>query len=50
MQRALVGTTEDLSEAELVQLTLETGKFSVDVMALLDKAIPWHTETLRLRR
>lgn len=38
MQRALVATTEDLSVAELVQLTLETGKYGVDVMALLDKA------------
>ena len=38
MQRALVATTEDLSVDELVQLTLETGKYGVDVMALLDKA------------
>ncbi len=38
MQRALVATTEDLSADELVQLTLETGKYGVDVMALLDRA------------
>ena len=38
MQRALVATTEDLSVEELVALTLETGKFGVDVMALLDLA------------
>lgn len=38
MQRALVATTEDLSVDELVSLTLETGKFGVDVMALLDSA------------
>jgi hydroxylamine reductase len=38
MQRALVATTEDLSVDELVALTLETGKFGVDVMALLDSA------------
>jgi hydroxylamine reductase len=38
MQRALVATTEDLSIDELVALTLETGKFGVDVMALLDAA------------
>jgi len=38
MQRALVATTEDLSVDELVTLTLETGKFGVDVMALLDSA------------
>ncbi|MDX8337709.1 hydroxylamine reductase [Draconibacterium sp. IB214405] len=38
MQRALVATTEDLSVDELVALTLETGKFGVDVMALLDAA------------
>ncbi len=38
MQRALVATTEDLSVEELVSLTLETGKFGVDVMALLDEA------------
>ena len=38
MQRALVATTEELSVDELVGLTLETGKYGVDVMALLDKA------------
>ena len=38
MQKALVATTEDLSVEELVALTLETGKFGVDVMALLDLA------------
>mgnify|MGYP002276872964 CR=1 FL=1 len=38
MQRALVATTEDLSVEELVALTLETGKYGVDVMALLDAA------------
>ena len=38
MQYALVATTEDLSIDELVALTLETGKFGVDVMALLDAA------------
>ena len=38
MQRALVATTENLSIDELVALTLETGKFGVDVMALLDAA------------
>jgi hydroxylamine reductase len=38
MQRALVATTEDLSIEELISLTLETGKYGVDVMALLDEA------------
>lgn len=38
MQRALVATTEDLTVDELVALTLGTGKFGVDVMALLDAA------------
>ncbi len=38
MQRALVAVTEDLSVDELVQLTLDTGKFGVEVMALLDQA------------
>jgi hydroxylamine reductase len=38
MQRALVATTEDLSVAQLVDLTLETGRYGVEVMALLDKA------------
>lgn len=39
MQRALVATTNDgLSADELTALVLETGKFGVQVMALLDKA------------
>ena len=38
LERALAATTQDLSADELVALTLETGKFGVDVMALLDKA------------
>jgi hydroxylamine reductase len=38
MQRALVATTEDLSIEQLIALTLETGKYGVDVMALLDAA------------
>jgi len=38
MQRALVATTEDLSVDELVALVLETGKYGVEVMALLDTA------------
>ncbi len=38
MERALAATTQDLSTDELVGLTLETGKFGVDVMALLDQA------------
>ena len=38
MERALAATTQDLSADELVGLTLETGKFGVDVMALLDQA------------
>ena len=38
MQRALVATTENLSVDELVALTLKTGKYGVDVMALLDAA------------
>ena len=38
MQEALAKTTQDLSVDELVGLTLETGKFGVDVMALLDTA------------
>ena len=42
-QRALAATFDDaLSADDLVKLTLETGKFGVDVMALLDKA---NTET-----
>lgn len=38
LQDALTATTKDLSVDELVKLTLETGKFGVDVMALLDAA------------
>jgi hydroxylamine reductase len=39
MQYALAATTNDsLSADDLVALVLETGKFGVDVMALLDKA------------
>ena len=39
MQDALVATTDDsLSANDLVALTLETGKYGVDAMALLDKA------------
>ena len=38
MERALSATTQDLTVDELVALTLETGKFGVKVMALLDKA------------
>jgi hydroxylamine reductase len=39
MQRALAATTNDsLSIDDLVALTLETGKYGVEVMALLDKA------------
>lgn len=39
IQKALVDTTNDsLSADELVALTLETGKYGVNVMALLDKA------------
>jgi hydroxylamine reductase len=38
MQRALASTTKNLSVDELVALTLETGKFGVNAMALLDKA------------
>ena len=39
MQRALAATTNDtLSVQDLVALTLETGKYGVDAMALLDKA------------
>jgi len=43
MHKALAATTDDaLTLDELLALTLETGKFGVDVMALLDKA---NTET-----
>lgn len=39
MERALVSTLDDTLEIEeLVQLVLETGKYGVDVMALLDTA------------
>lgn len=39
MQRALAATTDDnLSADDLVALTMETGKYGVDAMALLDKA------------
>ncbi|WP_372775965.1 hydroxylamine reductase [Mangrovibacterium sp.] len=38
LQEALDKTTQDLSVDELVGLVLETGKFGVDVMALLDAA------------
>jgi hydroxylamine reductase len=38
IQRAMASTTKNLSVDELVALTLETGKFGVAVMALLDKA------------
>ncbi len=38
MQRALASITRNLSVDELVALTLETGKFGVNAMALLDKA------------
>ncbi len=39
MQRALASTLDDsLSADDLVTLTLETGKYGVEVMALLDKA------------
>ncbi len=38
MQRALATITHNRNVDDLVALTLETGKFGVDVMALLDKA------------
>ncbi|MDR5659578.1 hydroxylamine reductase [Serpentinicella sp. ANB-PHB4] len=39
MQKALVATTkDDLSVDELVALTMETGKYGVEVMAMLDEA------------
>jgi hydroxylamine reductase len=39
MQKALAATLDDtLSADDLVALTMETGKFGVDVMALLDQA------------
>lgn len=37
-EHALAATTKDLSVDELVALTLQTGKYGVQVMALLDKA------------
>lgn len=43
MQKALAATLDDtLGASEYIALTLETGKYGVDVMALLDKA---NTET-----
>lgn len=38
IQQTLVATTQPLSVDELVTLTLETGKYGVSVMALLDEA------------
>ncbi len=39
MQKALVDITDDsLTSKELIELVLETGKYGVEVMALLDKA------------
>jgi hydroxylamine reductase len=39
IQKALVATTDDtLSVQQLIGIVLETGKYGVDVMALLDKA------------
>ena len=38
MECTLAATTQDLSADQLVALTLETGKFGVEVMALLDQA------------
>ncbi|WP_330381856.1 hydroxylamine reductase [Defluviitalea phaphyphila] len=39
LQRALAATLDDsLSVDDLINLTMETGKYGVDVMALLDKA------------
>lgn len=38
MQKALADITRNLSVDELVSLTLETGKYGVQTMALLDKA------------
>lgn len=38
MQRAMAAITKNLGVDELVALTLETGKFGVTAMALLDKA------------
>ena len=38
MQETLVATTQDLSVEQLVALTLATGKYGIDAMALLDQA------------
>jgi len=38
LERALAATTQDLPVDELIGLTLETGKYGVNVMALLDQA------------
>ena len=38
LERALAATTQDLPVDELIELTLETGKYGVNVMALLDQA------------
>lgn len=39
IEKALIATEDDrLSEEDLIALVMETGKFGVDVMALLDKA------------
>lgn len=38
IQRALASTTKEMSLPELIALTLETGKYGVEVMALLDEA------------
>lgn len=38
IEKALLATLQDLSVDELVALTLETGKFGVDAMVLLDSA------------
>lgn len=38
VEENLVGTTKDLSVDELVAMTLKTGEFGVNAMALLDKA------------
>ena len=48
MQEALAATLDDsLTVDELVALTLETGKYGVDGMALLDKA---NTELTAIRK
>jgi len=38
VEKNLVGTTKDLSVDELVAMTLKTGEYGVNAMALLDKA------------